>query len=560
MQNLKAILFPAALFISCICVSTYTCAQVPDWFWAKDARGSKEDYAKSIATDLNGNAFIAGYFLSPTFAIGTDTLINSGSGTAEMFIAKYDPAGNLLWARSAGGSASDEYIGITTDAGGNAYVTGHFQSTSVTFGSTIFNNPYGADLVIVKYNSNGNVVWAKCVAGINTGMAWGNKIHADGNADLLVTGSYSGSHLTFGAITINNNNPGGPPANFTAKYDSAGTAIWVEQVVTNSIGVINAITTDVDDNIYITGEYYATFVTFGPITLGNSDAYDMFIVKYGPGGNVLWAKSAGGNQSDKGEDIIADKCGNVYVTGIFESDSILMGSTTLHCAGLYDMFIVKFDISGNMQWSKSIGGSEVDGGIAVASSEMCNIYVAGVFRSYSLTFGSTLLIRKKSGFYDVFILKYDKDGNEHWALAGGGNSDELLSEIMIDIRGDLYLTGTFEDSAIFGEDTLSSPLFNNVFIAKLDLDETGVGMPHKIISKDLLSVVPNPGSGWFEVQGLKKGEWKIDLHSLCGKCIYQSVISDTKPSLQLPEHVKGFYIFRIFNEREILQAGKIIIQ
>src|ERR1035437_397511 len=85
-------------------------AQAPSWAWAKSGDGTNDDGAYSIATDASGNVFIAGGFSSPTITFGTYTLTNNGS--YDMFLVKYDPSGNVMWAKSAGGANSDVINGI----------------------------------------------------------------------------------------------------------------------------------------------------------------------------------------------------------------------------------------------------------------------------------------------------------------------------------------------------------------------------------------------------------------------------------------------------------------
>ena len=88
----------------------------------------------------------------------------------------------------------------------------------------------------------------------------------------------------------------------------------------------------------------------------------MYIVKYDAMGNVMWAKSAGGTGSDLVRGISNDEIGNIYVTGGFDSDSITFGTTTLINEGGYDMYMVKYDTSGNVIWAKGAGSMSSDYG------------------------------------------------------------------------------------------------------------------------------------------------------------------------------------------------------
>jgi hypothetical protein len=125
--------------------------QAPDWAWAKSISGPSADAIYGITTDTLGNVYIIGDFGS-TINLGTTTLTSAGN--QDIFIVKYDPAGNVIWAKSAGGTGIDYGRGITCDKFGNIYVTGSYRLPSCTFGSTILTNTntVGRSLFLVKYN------------------------------------------------------------------------------------------------------------------------------------------------------------------------------------------------------------------------------------------------------------------------------------------------------------------------------------------------------------------------------------------------------------------------
>ena len=205
-------------------------AQAPDWAWAKSAGGNNTNVEQRIATDANGNVLVTGVFNSPTITFGTVTLT-----TGSFFIVKYDASGNVLWAKSAGEQSQCYSRSIATDANGNVLVIGHFTSPTITFGTTtLINTNAFSDIFIVKYDANGNVLWAKSASGKTQDTGIG--ITTDANGNILVTGGFTSSTITFGITTLSN----------------------------------------------------------ADTSLGGAD---IFIVKYDTNGNVLWAKSAGGNYS-----------------------------------------------------------------------------------------------------------------------------------------------------------------------------------------------------------------------------------------------------------------------
>src|SRR6185369_12691602 len=100
----------------------------------------------------------------------------------DVFTAKYDPEGNVLWAASAGGTGTDNGTGIGVDAAGNCYITGHFSSTSITFGATTLTRTGSENVFVVKYDASGNVLWANRAGGTGFDAGSGIAVDAAGNS------------------------------------------------------------------------------------------------------------------------------------------------------------------------------------------------------------------------------------------------------------------------------------------------------------------------------------------------------------------------------------------
>lgn len=187
------------------------------WQWAKGATGVGSEEGYSSATDTAGNVFITGSFTGSTISFGAYTLTNAGTN-ANVFITKYAPNGNVLWAKSATGTVSDYGFSVSTDVVGNVFVTGCFQSPSTTFGTyTLTNAGTNSNIFIAKYDANGNVLWAKSAGGIADDRGYGVTTDATGN--VLVTGYFQSPTITFGTYTLTNS---GNYDVFIAKYDANG--------------------------------------------------------------------------------------------------------------------------------------------------------------------------------------------------------------------------------------------------------------------------------------------------------------------------------------------------
>jgi hypothetical protein len=225
----------------------------------------------------------------------------------------------------------------------------------------------------------------------------------------------------------------------------------------------HGIAVDASGNSYVTG-FFGSSATFGSTTLISNGEEDIFIAKLDSSGKWLWAKNAGGTSDDGGSDIAVDVNGNSYVTGHFQ-DTATFGSTTLTSSGSADIFIAKLDSSGNWLWTTKAGGIGDDGGSDIAVDTSGNSYVTGNFRG-TVTFGSTTLT--SNGDSDIFIAKLDNRGNWLWVKKAGGTDHDIGHGIAVDASGNSYVTGDFDGTATFGDITLTSNGYYDIFVAKLD--------------------------------------------------------------------------------------------
>jgi hypothetical protein len=520
-------------------------AQSPDWLWAKSAGGTFDDYGNSVATDANGNTFVCGYFESPSITFGSYTLTNAGG--RDIFLVKYDASGNVLWAKSAGGTEDDRGYSVATDANGNCFVTGFFYSSSITFGSYTLTNAGGSDIFLVKYDASGNVLWAKSAGGTEDDRGYSVATDASGNC--YVTGSFHSSSITFGSYTLTN---AGYLDMFLVKYDANGNVIWAKSAGGTGDDDGNSVATDANGNCFVTGSFDSPSITFGSYTLTNANAgnMDMFLVKYDANGNVLWAKSAGGTDDDEGNSVATDANGNCFVTGGFWSLSITFGSYTLTNANAVnmDMFLVKYDANGNVIWAKSAGGTDDDEGNSVATDANGNCFVTGSFESSSITFGSYTLTN--AGNNDIFLVKYDASGNVIWAKSAGGTDNDWGNSVATDASGNCYVTGGFGSSSItFGSYTLTNASADaDIFLAKLSNTN---GINDNNLSSDNIVIYPNPNTGAFTLSftAQQGGEAEINVLNILGKTVYTEkcfIAQDNyAKEINLGKITSGIYILQV---------------
>ena len=470
--------------------------------WAKTVGGNCNSWGTGIKTDAHGNCYVTGYFDNSAIIIfGSDTLSSAGSsGPLNFFIAKYDSLGNVLWAKTANGTINQSMgngPSINIDVNGNVYVTGTFGNNpiinTITFSNVILTGFGKSDIFIVKYDSSGNVLWAKCVGGSNNDFGTGISLDANGNS--YITGYFGSTTLAFDSITVTNNSNGNSII-FVAKYDSLGNVIWAKSSGTYSC-LKPSISIDANGNSYITGFFNTNYAVFGNITLTNVCDESIFIVKFDSLGNVVWAKSAGGvsTDSDEAHSIITDAKGNSYVTGFFQG---------------------------------------------------------------MLTFGNTAVLTS-TGSLDIFVAKYDSSGNVLWVQKAGGDDNDVGNGISIDANGNSYITGyCYSSYAIFGNSGWANCGNTNnsiVFVAKLKNVTIGITEVNNLANK--VNVFPNPTNGCF-ILSVPPETKEIHILNSLGQ-IMENVTVDNQTILNFEIIKSGIYFIQIITDKETAIKKLIVV-
>ncbi|HEX6426137.1 MAG TPA: SBBP repeat-containing protein, partial [Niastella sp.] len=175
-------------------------------------------------------------------------------------------------------------------------------------------------------------------------------------------------------------------------------------------------------NRYITG-YFNGAVDFDPgagtQNLTSAGSNDIFLAKYDASGNYVWAKGMGGIGFEMGYSLAVDASGNSYITGQFTGTVDFdpgSGTQNLTTTGNADIFLAKYDASGNYMWAQQIGATNNDIGYALAVDASGNSYITGYFNGtvdFDPGAGTQDLI--STGNADIFLAKYDASGNYVWA-------------------------------------------------------------------------------------------------------------------------------------------------
>jgi hypothetical protein len=343
--------------------------------WANTAGSTANiEFGRDIGVDDMGNSFVTGLFYG-TASFGNLSLTSSGAGNG--FVVKYDSAGQVVWATKLGSSGSSDGFSIEPDGMGNCYVTGIFEGTA-TFGSFTLTSAGNRDVFVAKLNASGQVLWAISAgsAGQNPGASgmytYGYGVSVDGSGNVIVAGSF-GDVISFGSTSLTAN---GPHNVFVAKFNPSGQILWAQQAGGPHISEAQSVDTDAAGNVYIGGQF-STTITFGSTTL-TADSIDAFLVKYNSSGQLQWAQKMGGSLPDYTRGVAVDDAGNIFVAGKFFGN-IQLGSYSFNSQGAEDIFVAKYNPSGQILWAKSAGGTDSDWGNGISVTPSRNVYVVGYY-------------------------------------------------------------------------------------------------------------------------------------------------------------------------------------
>jgi hypothetical protein len=380
--------------------STFVCKHTSSGaiVWAKllgGAQGSIADVS-SIAIDLAGNVYTAGYYQGTVdFDPGT-AAYNITNGAGGIFVSKLNSLGVFVWAKSMGGAqgSSAKACSIAIDVSGNVYTTGYFIAT-VDFdpGTAVFNiiSPTSnMDIFISKLDFSGAFVWAKSMGSTNPDA--GRSIAVDAMGNVYTTGYFTGTvDFDPGAGVYNLTSPGNTDI-YISKLNASGAFVWAKRMGGGAGSDLHDygydIALDNSGNIYTTGSFAGTvdFNSGGPPNNLTTTSYSaVFICKHDASGALSWVKKIEGavvNDYSSGVSVAVDAAGNIYSTGSFSGTIDADPGTSLlnlTSQGDHDVFISKLDASGVFVWGKSIGSASYDAGNSVAVDTAGNVYVAGAF-------------------------------------------------------------------------------------------------------------------------------------------------------------------------------------
>lgn len=374
--------------------------------WAKQLGGPGYDEARGVATDGQGNVYVAGRFEARAAfgAIDGEEVVLQARGNIDAFLAKYSAAGQLIWARQFGGASSEDVIGLSVEATGRAYVAGSFLE-QITFDTLTLSGRGTSSGYLAAFTPEGKINWVQ----LQEADSWlrldafdsapdGSLLVAARFADSLRLGPASPAvrgHAAYGHLLVVRYQP------------ESGAPSWRSILPGSASGhVIGGLGMDPSGNIVVGGQFSGKFRT--PYQEAESQGLeDVFVYKIRPNNTGAWLQTGGGPGVDQLNDLTIDGQGNIFATGTIAGRGGF-GSLQLLAARLvaYNAYALRLTPAGNPSMLLETPSELSQVGQAIAINPQGQLLLAGSFVD-NLILGDTQL--RGAGLTDIFLTAYELD-------------------------------------------------------------------------------------------------------------------------------------------------------
>jgi type IX secretion system substrate protein len=539
------------LIVLSILLSGSLSAQTAKWaIGSKCPFGDVEPH--NIIMDAWGNIYSAGSFLQSgsgstgtKFYFGADSLTGSGA-----YLVRLDSDGNYKW----GVGAPTNFLyktEVAADPYGYVYLFSSYVPNLTVGGYSL--SATSESCFCAKIDSSGNVVWLKNIGDSASFYACAS----DGSGNLYLTGTYFGHSITLGSTTLTSNSTAPNRWNiFLCKMDTSGKILWAQNIGGNNDDYCMGLAATNTGDVYVMGTYSSASITIGSTVLANPTAGAIaygFLAKYDTYGAPKWGKRTVNSVGSSGSpyafnNLTVDNLGNPYVTGGYVGISSF-DKDTLPSAASSFAYLTKYDVSGNVKWTKTLSNPNYAMGCSMTSDACGNIWVGTLNSSYI-------------GFS---LLNYDTSGS----FKGAANVAADDCNEVADNRGNLYVTGDFVlDNSVFGKDTLH--ILDNTktaqFVAKYsypfcDTSKTKTGLPKQTEQGSGITMYPNPATDELTItlQNEAAKLSRAEIYDLTGRLIIQQQLSGTICKVSVKDINPGVYICRVYTDQGAGLTQKLFI-
>jgi hypothetical protein len=543
----------------------------PDRIWGTYYGGTSPDDGWEVATDGEGNAYLAGSTGS-TGAIASGGHQNIYGQGQDAFLVKFNADGMRQWGTYYGGTEEDMGWSCAVDRTGNVYLSGSTASASA-IAIDGHQNTYGGglrDAFLVKFGPDGERIWATYYGGGH--LDDGFHCTTDTLNYVYLTGvTRSETGIAFNGHL--NESPGSDNDNgFVVKFDSLGNRIWATYYGGAGLDNAQAVAVDLSGNVYVAGSTlsFDGIAADGHQNSHGGGTFDAYLVKFDSVGTRQWATYFGGPGLDQGWGCAVDHQGGVYLAGLTASTSSIAynGHQGIHGGGGMDGFLVKFDSSGTRSWATYYGGDLADEAYACATDPYGDVFLAGLSQSSTgIASGGHQNENASPGTADAFLAKFDGAGLRLWGTYYGGTASDAGFSCASDGLGSVYLAGlTNSATGISDEGHQNEPGgLADAFLAKFEggistaIDGMGPAMAPS------LALYPNPlpaGGSVLSIAGVPHGRITIVLYDALGRMVFMVDVLSAGSTIEIPIDLSvgaGLYTIIIDDGRRRMK-GRVVVR
>jgi len=516
------------LVLASISLAPTLTAQTFDWVRPMGGTDADEGYGVDHRDD--GGSYAIGMF-NGTAQFGGSTLTSAGG--MDMYLARLDAGGAVLWASRAGG-LDDQGGHVLVDIGGAVVAAGEFKGSMDFSTGTLTATGGDRDLWVASYDPNGQLLWA--LQGQATGLSQFNSIAADANGYVVLAGRFEGT-LQIGSSSVTS---AGMQDVFVLRLSPGGNVDWLVRAGGTDDDDAKGLALLPDGSAVISGSYNGS-AQFGANTVSAPGAArEIFAAKVDNLGGFVWAVSAGGAGVDQVYEVAADNSGSAYIAGFFTGQATF-GPLVVTSAGGDDAFVAKVDGAGAFQWVTAMGGAVEDRVYALDVAAWGHVHCTGAYTG-TATFGSSTFT--SAGDNDLFVAALDGNGAVTWATTAGGSGFDRGYGLSSDGNGGVWVTGAFAGTATWGTQMHTSAGLADSFVAHLSAP---VSVNEQILSTSL-QVGPNPATDhvWVTLPSAISNGTEILLCDALGHVVSRHRSGNgLRQMISLSGLAKGVYVVRV---------------
>lgn len=454
-----------------------------NWEWSNHISGSDVIFSKDIVLDSEGNIIASVQMKGSVTIIGTDPIITENATANSPILMKFDDSGILIWHVKIGDLDAINLNCIATDNQDNIYIAGGFNSVNAdcTFGSTDANtisiSGVGQDTYIAKYNSLGELQWAKNVA-TSSALCRAEGLTLDSENNILISGFFNGgtgATINFGNDVAFNYVGEGTAGNaFVAKFNNLGNLIWAKHfsssVNTRGISIAPAQAEGLYTLFTVNGDFAS--MNTDPLVSLTDGPLRWALLKLDTNGNPLWLRTV--NTSAQStivtQSLTSNNQGDVFIGGSVSGTTSLTNSDGLDeipltSNGSFDVFGAMYNSDGDIVWAKSFGSTSIDRTIGVAvNSNQFSLF--GLNANIIYLENDTIPVPEPT--YGVFNINFDYSGNLlSQTFLSPVASPDRDGAIVVDEYGNSFIAGFFSSTSIdIGTNTFINGGNKDAFLAK----------------------------------------------------------------------------------------------